>query len=368
VLLALLGFDYDVFRKHIFHVYPLPAYAVAALWMGLGLAWLTERYTLRRAQALAAGVALLALIGAVGLRATLTGGHEWAARYAQTVLKMLPKGAVVFGQGDADLTPMAYFHMIEDWRPDITLYQSKGLILGNRLFHPLRINTTDADRVVVEMIERETAPVVFTLDTYTGYARRDHWLYIEVDKSSRDSEQITVDVPEEAMRFFEEHIATTRPSNDWIAFFQSMLRRRYAVLLAQSLPPGKPVDERRRRHLEMLSLDYYGALGIAEGMMLNRAGYSAGAVNAYLEKVAELMPSDAPKQYIARYFSLRGALRANMRDKEGAIRDLETAFSLWLVPDNEAVKPLEALYYETGDSAALQRLQDQVTRLKQRKR
>ena len=39
VLLLLLGFDYDSFRAHVFHVYPLPAYAVCALWTGLGFAW-----------------------------------------------------------------------------------------------------------------------------------------------------------------------------------------------------------------------------------------------------------------------------------------------------------------------------------------
>ena len=46
VLVLLLGFDYDVFRKHIFHVYPMPAYAIAALWLGLGLYWLAQRYAL----------------------------------------------------------------------------------------------------------------------------------------------------------------------------------------------------------------------------------------------------------------------------------------------------------------------------------
>lgn len=36
VLLLLLNFDYSSATKHVFHVYPLPAYAVGALWMGLG--------------------------------------------------------------------------------------------------------------------------------------------------------------------------------------------------------------------------------------------------------------------------------------------------------------------------------------------
>jgi hypothetical protein len=369
VLMLLLGFDYDVFRKHIFHVYPLPAYAVAALWIGLGFARLTERYALQPARAGAAAAALLALWGAIGAYVNLRQNHEWAASYAQAVLRTLPQNAVVFGQGDADLLPMAYFHMVENMRPDITLYQAKGLVLGNRLFHPLRTDEKVANRVLGEMIEQQTDPVVFTLDFWTGNARRDRWLYTVVDKSSTDSRQVTVDVPEEAVRFFEQSIAQSNPSNAWIAFFQSELRRRYGILVGQTLPRGQPpADERTRRHLAMLGQDFYGALGVADGLLQNKDGFAAAGVATYLDRARELLPSDAPKEYVARYFSLRGALRANMQDRRGGIQDLETALSLWPVPSNAAIAPLENLYRETGDSAALKDLQERVARLKQRKR
>jgi tetratricopeptide (TPR) repeat protein len=368
VLVLLLGFDYDVFRKHIFHVYPLPAYAVSALWLGLGFAWLTERYALQRARARAAGAALITLQLAVGAYVNLRGNYEWAARYAQAVLKILPQNAVVFGQGDADLLPMAYFHMVENWRPDITLYQGKGLILGNRLFHPLRTDHESGNRIVAQMIAQQTDPVVFTLDAYTGNAQRDRWLYIEVDKSSTDPKQVVVDIPEEALRFFEDSIAQPNSSNAWIAFFQSMLRRRYGILLGRSLPQGQPpADPRIRRHLELLSQDFYGALGIAEGLLLNKAGFSAAAVGGFLDKARDLLPADAPKEQISRYFAVRGALRANMQDKAGAIRDFEVALSLWPVPDNGAIEPLQVLYRNAGDTRALQDLQERVSRLSRRR-
>ncbi|HUG97813.1 MAG TPA: DUF2723 domain-containing protein, partial [Gammaproteobacteria bacterium] len=64
VLLLLLRFDFDLVSKHVFHVYPLPAYAIAALWMGLGFTWLIRRMAVRPPHALAAGAAMLALIAA----------------------------------------------------------------------------------------------------------------------------------------------------------------------------------------------------------------------------------------------------------------------------------------------------------------
>jgi hypothetical protein len=364
VLLLLLGFDYSAMTKHIFHVYPLPAYAIVALWMGLGFAWLSSRYALRAAHVAAGGVALLAFILAVGMRTNLLTRHDWGAHYAQTILRSLPQNAVVFGQGEADLGPMAYYHMVENWRPDITLYQPKGLVLGNRLFHPLRTDEKTAQRTVHEMIERQTDPVVFTLDAYSGNAQLDRWLYIEVDKSSTDAQQVSVDIPPEAVRFFEESIAGVDDPNAWIAYFQGELRRRYAILLARSLPRDRPPDERSKRHFDLLAKDFSGALGLAEGMVLNKDGYSVGTVAGLLDAARAAMPSDAAKSHVSRYFYVRGAVRATMGDGAGAIQDLETAVAVWPREENKAIEQLERLYRQKNDTAALKSLEGRVKRFK----
>ena len=141
VLLLLLGFDYSTMSKHVFHVYPLPAYAIAALWMGLGFAWLTA--ALRAARARHAGAAAragarLALILARARAPTCFDRATIGARAMRSTLlaHLAAERGGASAQGEADLGPIAYFHMIENVRPDITLYQPKGLVLGNRLFHP----------------------------------------------------------------------------------------------------------------------------------------------------------------------------------------------------------------------------------------
>ena len=367
VLLLLLGFDYDSFRAHVFHVYPLPAYAVCALWMGLGFAWAVERYARRPSHAAAAGAVLLALIFGFGARINLLAPDDWGARYAQAVLKALPKNAVVIVTGDPDLAPIAYFHMIENWRPDITMYEPKSLILGNRLFHPLRTDEETGQRMLHEMIDRSSAPVVLTLDTDPRYAQRDHWLYVEVDKSSTDPERVTVDIPEEAVRFFEESILGVDDTSAWVAFIQGELRRHYAMLLARSLPRGQTLDERTRRHVDLLEKNFYGALGIAEGMMANEAGYPAGVVGGFLDRARDAMPSDVPKEHLSRFFYIRGILRGNLRDSPGAARDLETAVSVWPAPSNPAFKALQDHYRKTGDEAAAAAVEERVKQLKRRR-
>ncbi len=343
VLLMMLRFDYDAIYRHVFHVYPLPTYAIAALWMAIGLGWLIERYRLRPSRAAAAAVGTLALVGVVGGHDNLFNDEEWGARYAKTVLSILPKDAVLFVRGDVDLAPISYFYLIEGWRPDIELYHSAGRVLGNRLFLPLRTTTADAQDIIRKFIDEKQVPVTFTMETYSAYASRDHWLYIEVDKSSRDAKKVTIDIPEEAVRFFEESVADVHESNAWVAFHQNELRRRYGVLLGQRLPRKTPPDARTRRHIELLSANYFGALGLAEGLMDNKDGYSAAEVNGLLERAAALMPSDANKAHKARYFDVRGALRLDLGDKQGAERDFQTSLEVWPSPENPAERPLKDL-------------------------
>jgi tetratricopeptide (TPR) repeat protein len=213
-------------------------------------------------------------------------------------------------------------------------------------------------------VEKQTDPVVSTLGAYTRGAQRDRWLYSELDKGSSDPKKITSEIDEAAMRFFEEAIAVTHNRNAWVRFIQGELRRRYAVLLAMGLPRDRPPEPRVRRHLELLSGDFYGALGLAEGLMKNDRGYSTGAVVVQLDKARDLMPSDAPKEHLSRFFYIRGALRANLGDRRGAMEDLETALSVWRRPINPAIATLEDLYREAGDLAALERLQERVKSLK----
>jgi hypothetical protein len=171
-----------------------------------------------------------------------------------------------------------------------------------------------------------------------------------------------VDVPEKALEFFERDLARADHANAWVGFFQGQLRRRYGEVFAQALPRASAPDARSRRHLELLGRDYYGTLGVVEGLMRNPEGYSVGEVARLLDKARELMPADVSKDELARFFHLRAAVRASMGDQAGAAQDFETAFSTWPVTDNPAVAQLEALYTKAGNKDALDALRARLKR------
>jgi len=323
VLVLLLGFDYDAFHKHVFHVYPLPAYAVAALWMALGFHWLARRLDARPAAAVAGGVALLGLILALGLRQNQLSGYAWPERYAAAVLRALPADAIVLVKG-ADIGPLGYLHLVEGRRPDVTLYHPQGLVLGNRLFHPLRTDQASQEAAVRALIERSTGPVASTAALIDGYSWRDHWLFATLDRPGRAG-TVSVDIPPDLAGFFEDEVLGVRERNAFITFFQGELRRRYAGLLAQSLPPAAHADPQTRRRFDTLSQDFFGAMGATEGLLSNPHGYSMRQAIGFLDRARDLMPSDASKRQQARFFELRSQIRRQLGDSQGARTDLETA-------------------------------------------
>ena len=368
VLLLLLGFDYDSVSAHVYHVYPLPAYAVVALWMGLGFAWARRRFSLGVAPSAGIVGGLLAIILFVGSRANLLQHYDWAERYAHAVLRTLPQNAIVFVDGEFNLGTLGYYHMIENERPDITLYQWRGLVLGNRLFPPLSTTEKEIQRRLREFIDEHDEPIAMTTMYYGGYGRRDRWLYNLVDKSSNDKNHVTVDIPPELVRFFEDSILNVHDPNAWIAIHQDNLRHQYAVLLGRGLRHGKALDARTQRDVAALTNDFYGATGLAEGLLADEHGYNVGEVNALLTRMRELMPPDVTKSYLARFFVIRAVLRTNVGDKRGAIDDFKTAVSVWPSPENRAVAALEDLYREAGDERALKALREQMERRKRESR
>ena len=361
VLLFLLNFDYSEITKHVFHVYPLPAYAVGTLWMALGFAWLAQRRALPPVRAGAVAALILGAILASGVRANLFAGYDFAPRYAQVVLRTLPRDAVLFVGGDPDM-PIAYSYLVEGLRPDIVPYHSSGLVLGNRLFHPLRTAEEDAQRMVRDFIEKQQDPVAFTAELYPGYARRDRWLFVELDRSSRDPNRVTIDIPEEATAFFEEWILRPRGTNAFTAAHQNELRRRYASLLVQSLPRQWPADGRQAAYLAALGEDFFGVVGIVEGMLLHREGYSARIAGEYLARLPGLMPADLGKAERSRFFYLRGVVQQAVGDKAGATRDWETALALWPVGNNRAIAALEEVYRTEGNARALEEMHARIRR------
>jgi hypothetical protein len=299
---------------------------VAALWAGLGFQWLAGRWAWGRAARAAAAAVLLAATAVAGAWGNYLAGYDWVERYGRALLEALPRDAVVLLKG-ADIGPLAYLHLVEGVRPDVTLYHPQGLVLGNRLFHPIRTDPAAQAVAVREFVAQSKDPVATTAPPLPGLAWRERWLFMTL-------EQGPVEIPASLVRFYEEGVRAPRERNPYIAFYQGELRRRYVALAALG---GEA------RGLEAMAQDFYGALGAVEGLLAGGQGYSLRLAARLLDAAAQGMPRDASKQQRARFLELRAYVRLELGDRRGALEDLEWAATAWPVPANGAAAALKRL-------------------------
>ena len=342
-LLLLLAYDYDARRKHLFHVYPLPAYGFAALWLALGFDWLARRAALRRWQAGAVAAVLAGTALGAGAYATRDAASDWPARYAGALLDTLPRDAVVFTVVEQEFGPLAYAHFIEGRRADLELRQPGGLLYGagKRLFHPLRTADAEQSARLQAFVDAERRPLALTQGFFGSYAQQDHWIFVAADKSSADRARHAIVIEEPLARFFEDSLLAERTSNAWVAEFQGELRRRYATLLAIRARDA-PLDGRSARHRQALAEDFFGALGLAEGALLGGPGALPQAAE-HVDAALRLMPPDAAKYHQARVFETRAQLRLRAGDTRSAIEELEASLRIWPAPSNGARAELARL-------------------------
>jgi hypothetical protein len=241
------------------------------------------------------------------------------------VLDALPRDAVVLLKG-VDIGPLGYFHIVQGVRPDVTLIHPPGLVLGSRLYHPIRTDKATKEAVLRAMIERSTEPVATTAAPLPDFAWRDRWLFATLDRTAARP-GISVEIPPSLARFYEQDVRVMPERNSFIAFYQGELRRRYAALLAQG---GEA------RQLEPYARDFYIALGTVEGLVASGQGYPVRQAVRFLDAAGESMPSDASKQQRARYLELRAHVRLELGDRRGAVEDFEAAWSTWPVAANGA--------------------------------
>ena len=61
---------------------------------------------------------------------------------------------------------IAYQHLVEGVRPDITLYNGQGLILGNRLFDPRKTKWRDSKQILKKLLDETDRPFYLSYKSF----------------------------------------------------------------------------------------------------------------------------------------------------------------------------------------------------------
>ena len=352
MLIALLGFDFDAYNVAVFRPYSLVCYGLAALWMAVGAQFLLDRLAsagrtepwLRTGAAALAGAGMVAYSVSADWNVNDRSGSDFAERYADAMFGLLPRNAVLFVFGDAEIGPLGYFRFVERRRPDVTLISTQGLVYGNRLYS-WRLPKRQRQAILRRFVIETDRPVFYTVgedDVPHGLGVRRHGFVKEVDRESAP-ETLELRFHEGADRYFET-LVNSRPTDAWEQFRRTKLLFLYGDHLGYAVLSANPVLlERIRPLLALADGSFFSLIGMAEVLMEHGTEAHLAQVEEWLRTAERMQDEIMSKERRARFLYLRGFCAFRLGRRAEAVALFEKSRATYPHPKNAAVGALQQL-------------------------
>jgi len=336
LLVALLGFNYDILHQDVFRVYPVNAYAIMVLWVCLGIRYLSDlaiHFTgpsitaanLRAFLAvLVAGTALL-----INIPYNYRAGDHLAEEYSHVVLNSLAPNAIFFTLGDVDTFTLGYAHLVEGVRPDVDLYHSLGLVFSTRLFDPMTTNDKKRHKVLSDFIKKETRPIYYLSDIPDLYGYDYFGPYSKVDKKlDKNSAEIVIE--KNIISFYERLLDSGDSFDPWERMVQHSLITDYCKIMTQA--------DRRNKQNHITDLvricRSYGALLVLIDSMLDRKTPDRELIRDLLQRAEKLRRDAQTTKDYTTYDILYGRFLLLLDRPREALQHFRLAVREWPAPTN----------------------------------
>jgi len=359
VLLALLlGFDYDLIFQSVFRVYPLIAYGVMSIWLAMG-AYRVTSYLYERASISVPkqklryifAIAVVSLIVINNLPANYRHNYVWAEEYSKFILLNLEKDAVLFGTDDVAIGTLGYMNLVKKIRPDITLYNKFGLVLGNRLHSQLHDSAETGEKNILAFIKSSQRPVYYVNELDSGYGYKSFLFYYQVDRSSSPG-SVEISLSPDNLNFLIALVNQEQPRDSWTEFSRIILLESIVPEISAVLEnrDSDPVTDRLKQILAE-SLKLFNCQLARIKWLMGRPDEVHVAEIERLFTDAELNLDDAlTKSDVAEYYQQRALWYLRQERLEPAFESYQTSLDSWFHPDNQSVNEVLKLYKLHGRS------------------
>ena len=278
MLIATQEFRDDFLSRSIVRVYPLVAWGVLALWLGVGfdaLAQHARSSVPRRAVLTALAAGLFVWLAASHWRENDRRTDRWALRYASAVLEALPPDAVLFTSDDTDSGPIGFAKRALGLRPDVDVYNDMGLVFPNRIVDS-EMPAEERDRRLAEFVRAAGRPVFAIYDwKLPGLPARPYGLFYEVTPGIVERRAVTLS----AQAALEELVFTDPGAHPWNRSHRDRLVAAFAHWVAVRLErTSEPVKRAKLLALrERLAQRFTGQLALIAFALLASRPTCSGA-------------------------------------------------------------------------------------------
>ena len=349
LLILLLRFDFDAYNISVFRPYSLVCYGIAAVWLALGVQWLlecAERWAgwLRTSATALAGAGMVAYSLWANWPANDRSASDFTERHARLVFQLLPRDAVLFLSGDAEVGPLGYYHFVLGRRPDLTMLSTQGLVFGNRLFS-WRLPRQERQAALRRFVADTAQPIFYLAgdDEFSpGQGFRYYGFAKEVLRGVPPG-TLELTVHPAAERYFEE-LLTLRPVDAWERFRRHKLLFNYGRHLGHmALAADADLRERGRASTRRADGSFFALMGMVEVLLAHGNATHLPLAEDSLRKAESRQDEIMSKERRARFLYLRGFCAHRLGQTAQAKALFEASRALYPHPENAAIAALRQL-------------------------
>ncbi len=351
VLILLLRFDFDDFQVAVFRPYSLSCYAIQAIWLGIGLhvvySWLARSFSSRTVRqpkvrigaASLAGLALVCWSVNSHWRANDRADSDFAERYNEMVMDLVPEDGVLFVFGDPT-GHVGYYRYVENRRPDVTLYNLQGLVFGTRLFSPF-MSAASRKETLEKFVDSTERALFFPLDVDI-YPEREQWIYGFLLQTARGGKPGTIKLKRHPRgeEFFV-HLINRQPIDRWERVRRNELLFQYGQYLGLIHFTGHPLRDQVQDLLQLAHGTYASLLGMATVLLDNGNSSNWEQVSAWLARAETLKHEALKKKTLAELYYLKGRLLQKQDQTNAAIVSFRKSRDIYPHPQNKALEALD---------------------------
>jgi len=350
LLIWLLNFDFTEIKKDVIKVYFIPSYCIMAIWLATGIFSLEKFWgeTSKKTLKLLASIFAVSLVIILNAKYNYRHYDDWTKQYADTLFAAIDKNSVVFTDGDTTAGPLAYFHMIENMRPDTELRNVNGFIYSNRLFKPNELNKEAEIRVTQEYLRTEQRSVIFTTKPTINYGSRFNGLYyIALPNTPSDSTTYAIDNTI-IINYLLDLASNPQPIDKWTRHRnKELISRAVPIFVAMYL--GKPaLQETALYFIKQSSRLIHGKIILVDTLLGLNGNFprELGDIESLLKEIKTQLEKHPDKTSMSNYYLLSAINKKNNNDINSAIQLLKQSLNEWPHPDNRAQTLLNEIYQQ----------------------
>ncbi len=351
ILLSLglmLGFDYDFYHQNIIRPYPLVAFCIASIWTMIGIKWASDWFLARhnsgvRPEFLPVAVSVFVITSMliVNFQQNNRKNDSWAEEFAMVVLNNLERDAILFTYGDLDMWTIGYMHYVEEVRPDITLYSTKGNVFSNRLFKQHHLTKAEMDSRIHNFIRHTDRPVYYVNTFVDGYSETDYAIYKKINRNLDSKLQQVVILPE-VSQFLSTLHARGEPFHNWEKMhYREILATSCSSLMKFSVY-SNTTDNQDIYDLKNKVCNNFQGYLVQADYLLESENRNLRQISELLERAEGLLEYQVLKNEKSKLYYLQGRLLALQDNMAAAKLKYIESYQNWPSPNNPAL-----LYVDT---------------------